>query len=160
MLHQSFDLLHKNTGTFEGFLLISRTGCTDRTVWMERQSVTRCCKRTRLTNAQSSTTSSSRFGLVFFRMYPLQLWQILYFISRSLCGLRIMPKFVAASLQLNNLIFRPVHIFERAVDISAGKRRTSACRVFDFLSFDIHHSPKSKNLRHLRVRVSRSHRNC
>ena len=80
--HHSFELLHTWLG-------ISRTCSTERTVEMGRQAVTRCCKRTRLhtfyqcgiISTQSSTANSSRFGLVFFHVQPLQLWRRMCFIS-------------------------------------------------------------------------------
>ena len=56
----------------------------------------------------SSTASSSTLKLIFFHMHPLQLWRRICFISRMLCGLKLMPKFIAVRLQQSNLFFRPV----------------------------------------------------
>ena len=49
-------------------------------------------------------------------MHPLQLSRMTYFILFILCGLWLTPKFVAASLQLSILFFRPFQNVERFVN--------------------------------------------
>ena len=99
---------HYNLLCLSGF---SWRWSTAKTIEMDRQAVTRCDKRTRLRpcnqvgviSTHSSTTCGSRTRLMFFQLHPLQLLREISFISRLLGGLKLMPQFIAASLQLGAL---------------------------------------------------------
>ena len=85
---QPFWLLHWNIVVSKCCREISRTCSTETMVEVDRQAVARCT-RTWLHSfnqggyiSTHSSTTSSRFRLIFFHMHPLQLWRSMYFISR------------------------------------------------------------------------------
>ena len=80
-----------STRTLELFAVVglSKTNCTERTIWMHKHALTRCCKRT---STHASTIAVANSVGCFFHVHPLQLWRKVHSISRVLCGLKIPPK--------------------------------------------------------------------
>ena len=128
-------------------------------VEMDRQAVTRCSKRTRLhpfgqggvTSTHSSTTCGSKAKLIFFRLFASTAALQISFMSRITVWAQDDAKINCSELATGQPLLSTYPMFERAVDFSGPRRRASACRVFDSLSFDTNHSSQLRNLCNLRI---------
>ena len=132
-----------STSTLElsGVAWDPRTCGTERPVEMDKQTVTRCCKRNRfhpfaievVTSVPIPSLPAAVTTLAlpvaeesgWFSSLRLRPWRVLYFISRILWRLKITPKFVAARLPLRWTCPRDLQIF--------GSKAHNIClQVFDF----------------------------
>ena len=159
----SFWLLHKNILTSCG-LSISKTCCSFLNCYNGQtsghplqQTNSAPHIRSRLVSSIPNTPQpvGSRFKLMFF--HPHQLSREVSFISRILCGLKKMPEFIAASLQLGNLLFLTNLNVEKVCSLSDPRRITSDGKSSRCFSSDINHSCQSKDFHKLHIkRTSRA----
>ena len=140
-------LLHRNTRTFRCCLGSPGHPVLKELFEMDKQAVTRCCKRTRAhsfnysgtTSTQSSTTRSCRFGLVFFHVHPLQHWRInvLHLADAASVNFRLQSEELLPAEYSTSVVRHPAfHSTEKYAPLALQKKMHCGSFVFLFPNCD------------------------